>query len=185
MSRMPNSRARSFEQDHFDLLPFINILMCILGLLLLIALSFAGLTLREAPEVWSPCTGESASSESQIPCTRGGFRRMPVLVEWDGKLILIHMPHGLTCTVPPKLQRTGVNCPAELDALPYAELLRYFEARARTHYALIAVRPSGFDDFDSFADMFRSRKIGIGFEPIEQQRKIRLDLRSFKLDSGE
>ncbi len=43
------------DSDHFDLLPFISILMCVLGCLLLVTISMASLTMGlDAGEAWLP-----------------------------------------------------------------------------------------------------------------------------------
>jgi hypothetical protein len=43
-----------------------------------------------------------------------------------------------------------------------------------THYALLAVRPSGFDNFNVFANEFRNNDITVGSEPIAQHKPVRL-----------
>ena len=68
------ARKIETQSEHFDLLPFINILMCTLGCLLLIALSVAGLSLSAAPEVWAPSGATSERSE-------------PILMIWDGSTL--------------------------------------------------------------------------------------------------
>ena len=59
--------------------------------------------------------------------------------------------------------------PNELDPL-----IEYLEARRGTHYALFAVRPSGFATFRRFASRFEDRSIDTGSEPIEQVKSVRL-----------
>lgn len=44
----------------------------------------------------------------------------------------------------------------------------------KTHYALFAVRPTGFKTFHAMADEFRSRGIDVGYEPIRQERPVHL-----------
>lgn len=78
-------QGEDFSRDHFDLLPFINILMCTLGCLLLVTLSIAALSL-------GPSAGEGwiASQRDSTPATR----KQPVLIEWDGTAVSAHLPAG-------------------------------------------------------------------------------------------
>ncbi|HXQ69123.1 MAG TPA: hypothetical protein VN844_01485 [Pyrinomonadaceae bacterium] len=47
-------------------------------------------------------------------------------------------------------------------------------AKRQTHYVLFAVRPSGFKDFQLLADEFRQKKVDVGYEPISQDKPVRL-----------
>ena len=53
-------------------------------------------------------------------------------------------------------------------------LLDFLDAHRQTHYALIAVRPSGFKNFHRFAARFEARKIQMTSEPVEEGRGLRL-----------
>jgi hypothetical protein len=157
-------QRRSASDDHFDLLPFINILMCTLGCLLLIALSIASLSLAEAPEAWVQ--------------TGPGNGRTPVLLVWDGKALVGTFDSTPKC-VPFTADGTpdAAACPANVPASPFGALQRYFLSVAAKQYALIAVRPSGFASFYGLKRAFTDAKITIGYEPIGQTKNVRLDVK--------
>jgi hypothetical protein len=47
-------------------------------------------------------------------------------------------------------------------------------SKRKTHYVLFAVRPSGFKNFQLLADQFREKKVDVGYEPIPQDKNVRL-----------
>ena len=137
--------SQSAEQDHFDLLPFIAIMMCLLGTLLLVTMSMAAINVGAgAGEGWV----FSPDADSKTP----------VLIEWDGNLATWHAETGLQ----------------QLHPNALAGLMAWLETHRNTHYALFAVRPSGFGNFRKFAAKFESRNFQIGFEPIEQGKPVRI-----------
>jgi hypothetical protein len=164
----------SQNQDHFDLLPFINILMCTLGCLLLVALSMAALSLGSAGEEW----GFLASGDAK------GRSKAAVLVEWDGALLIAHLDRDTVCAVlPPPATAApaatppatpAATCPANTRKIELAALMQYFTDRRGTNYALIAVRPSGFAKFADLQTAFADNKIEIGYEPIAQNKPVNL-----------
>jgi hypothetical protein len=54
------------------------------------------------------------------------------------------------------------------------------KSKKKEVYALFAIRPSGFENFQSFLHEFRGRKISVGFEPIEQNKTVKLMDRKVK-----
>jgi len=148
-------RNENIDKDHFDLLPFIAILMCMLGTLLLVTISVAALSMGPGlGEGWIPVREGTETSKT------------PVLIEWDGTVTTFH--------------RDGKKIPLRLTAITeqnnpeFDRLLEELVQNRETHYALFAVRPSGFDSFNEFANAFKSRDISIGYEPIKQERSVRL-----------
>lgn len=153
--------TRVQQSEHFDLLPFINILMCTLGCLLLVALSMASLSLGSAPEEWRPETG--------------GGGKIPVLLIWDGETLLWKSGKRDICL---GIQTNGSfvppACPAGSMSRDLNELRTYFQAQRDTHYALIAIRPSGFANFSDVKKLFADQQVAIGYEPIAQNKQVRL-----------
>jgi hypothetical protein len=60
------------------------------------------------------------------------------------------------------------------DRDDWQKMLEELKSRKDTHYALFAVRPSGFANFNELANRFRARKIVVGYEPIAKDRPVRL-----------
>lgn len=143
------------SSEHFDVLPFIGLLMCVLGVLLFVTLSVAALALGpNAKEGWLPLDGQDRN-------------KTPILLEWDGKSAVIHNGN--------QLKSIGVFVDSSDKRTP--ELLNFLAemtAKRKTHYVLFAVRPSGFKNFQLLADEFRDKKVDVGYEPIPQDKNVRL-----------
>lgn len=164
-------RHEDQSKDHFDLLPFIAILMCVLGCLLLVTMGVAALSIGPGVgEGWIPTRDPKTESKK------------PILIEWDGTTATIHRDGR---RVQAKWSKpSGVLLSDgewyELKQEPGSEspeLRRFLDElknQRATHYALFAVRPSGFASFNRFADEFRRFKIDVGYEPIKQEKAVRL-----------
>jgi hypothetical protein len=166
--------SASKATDHFDLLPFIAILMCTLGTLLLVTLSMAAVNLGPgAGETWIPTPDASRPT------------KIPVLFQWDGNTLVvdrenvrtqIKIPLELYIQTPDGSQEEKA-AKEQVDA-GFAQLesdvLEDLERQRETHYALFAIRPSGFNSFGGFRNRFQKRNISIGTEPIEQGKPVKM-----------
>jgi hypothetical protein len=178
-------------RDHFDLLPYIAILMCMLGCLLLVTMSMAALNMGPgAGEGWTPGEGTNppprqAGDGLVTAWETQHTNKTPILVEWDGVTMLIHRDRErqrIVLADPvvstdkntffPK-PRGKIRRPGDAE---YAKFIDEMAARRETTYALFAIRPSGFDGFWSLRADFESRDIPIGYEPINQDKPVRLVL---------
>lgn len=159
-------------KDHFDLLPFIAILMCVLACLLLVTMSIAALSIGPAVgEGWVPSNQTDTDS------------KLPVLIEWDGSTAVFHRDGDKVSvkwsptTNPIKIggqrfELPGSNVDSSLKE--FAEILGELSRKKETHYALFAIRPSGFETFGRLVYEFRRRGISVGYEPIDQEKQVRL-----------
>jgi len=167
--------SRKSSADHFDLLPFIAILMCTLGTLLLVTLSMAAVNLGVgAGETWIP-------SEDSTRTTK-----IPVLFEWDGNTLVVDLEKGrVKIDIPfeqyiqaPDNSAEEKAAKAKVDegiAKLNADVLADLARNNTTHYALIAIRPSGFHSFGGeLRALFEDRDISIGTEPIAQGKPVKL-----------
>jgi len=154
----------SLQDDHLDLLPFINILMCVLGCLLLIAFSISGLSLAEAPEILAPTAGASGKT--------------PVLMIWDGATLSTELDGVVRCAVWPEEKTSDGNipttCPATAKTEDLDQILGYFRSHSDQKYPFIAVRPSGFVNLTAVIRRFEKERISIGYEPVAQNKRIEL-----------
>jgi len=161
--------------------------MCVLGCLLLVTMSMAaisvGVDAGKRGEGWT------------VVGRADGHKKTPILIEWDGSAAVIHH-NGKKVTVKwskpsgflvrgsilgGSKRSDGDDEPLWISAgdtpasdKEFHKQLKELEGLRATHYALFAVRPSGFKTFQRFADEFRGRKIDVGFEPIRQDRPVRL-----------
>lgn len=141
-------KAGSIDAEHFDLLPLITMLVCTLGCLLLVTMGTAALGLGpDVDEGWAP---EQEKHEDNS--------KVPILIEWDGETLVVHL--GKVATT--------------LDLNEHGDaFLGRFEGHSDAYYAFFAVRPSGFDTFNSLAQVFREREIEVGYEPLNQDRAVK------------
>jgi hypothetical protein len=159
------------SSDHFDLLPFIAILMSFLGALLLITISMTTLMLGPgAGEGWLPAKDTLKIS------------KIPILIEWDGTTAVIHKNdkkiYASWNVSTLKLVLKGGNYCYLSDTLDLDpnlwDVIAELKKDSDHKYALFAVRPSGFSNFLNFSDEFKNRDIDIGKEPIEQDKSVRI-----------
>ena len=69
-------RRRETSRAGFDLFPFLSILACVLGCLLLVVMAVVALSLGPAAaEIWE---------------IEGYQRKTPVILEWDGASVVLH-----------------------------------------------------------------------------------------------
>jgi hypothetical protein len=147
--------SRNLSSEHFDMLPFIGLLMCVLGVLLFVTLSVAALAL--GPNV----------KEGWLPIDTQDRTKVPILLEWDGNSAVIHSGNQL------KSIETFLG-PDDKNTPELSSFLAEMSSKRKTHYVLFAVRPSGFKNFQLLADKFREKKVDLGYEPIPQEKKVRL-----------
>jgi hypothetical protein len=156
-------RGSHLGQEHFELLPFINILMCTLGCLLLIALSMASLSLSSAGETWNPTSGN------------GGPPKQAVLLVWDGGTVIAQIDQNRICAAWPSEDGADAEaCPHDTRRGTFDQVMDYLRDHREDHYALIAVRPSGFAKFVFLRRKLTEENIDIGYEPIDQKKDVRL-----------
>jgi hypothetical protein len=161
----------SKSSDHFDLLPFIAILMCLLGTLLLITMGMTAINLGPgAQEGWTVQSDTINKSKT------------PILIEWDGDSAVIHKnTRKVVAKWSSSTQEVFVKNGKSVqfsDSLNLdSALWNVIVELKRDHnfkFALFAVRPSGFKTFTLFAEEFRNRNITIAKEPIEQDKNVQM-----------
>lgn len=135
----------------FDLFPFLSILACVLGCLLLVVMVTVALSV-----------GPGAAQIIEI---EGTSDKTPVVIEWDGTSVVLH-PEKLRVSAAAALAKDGRN-----DS-PFGKLLDRLVAKKKESYVFVLVRPSGFDNFDAIRAAVVRRELDIGYEPVEQHRVI-------------
>ena len=135
-----------------DLMPFMAILMCFLGALVIIAVTVVMLSVLYPQEVWRlGLAGEKP--------------RTPIVVEWDGVNITIH-PERVQVPVAIALDEDGKN------ASPFGRLLEEIIAQRDEKFLFIIVRPTGFSTFKPFLDLLNEHDINVGYQPMLPDQRI-------------
>jgi hypothetical protein len=165
------SRKRNTQTDHFDLLPFVAILMSTLGCLLFITLSIASVNLT-VPTVGLAPTGES---------------KTPVLIDWRKGISTVSRKGAAASVIPwsdaqwSVLENTNASnagkadLPSKLNAA-----LQEISSDPKHTYALFAVRPSGFAAFSAMHAICQQRNIDVGYYPVGEKDKVKLEQASIK-----
>lgn len=136
----------------FELFPFLGILACTLGCLLLVVVSMVALSV-----------GPGAAENWYV---EGKGKKSPRIVEWDGMMVTIH-PSKTKVSASAAMASNGRN------SSPFGKLLAEVKADGKRQYIFILVRPSGFSNFGEFRKMiFNDWGIDIGYEPVDQARPI-------------
>jgi hypothetical protein len=143
---------REVTRIGFDLFPFLSILSCVLGSLLLVVMAVVALCVGVTPEIWE---------------IEGYQSKRPAVLEWDGASVVLH-PGRVRVAAGAALQNQGVN------NSPFGLLLREVEADKGRRYVFVAVRPSGFASFSSLRTAVIKRGIDIGSAPLDQYRPFEL-----------
>ena len=129
--------------------------MCVLGVLLFVTLSVAALAI--GPNV----------KEGWLPIDAQQRKKIPILLEWDGQSAVIHAEDQS------KLVQSFLDSDDKITP-ELSTFLTEMVTKRKTHYILFAVRPSGFKNFQLVADQFRQKKVDVGYEPIPQDKDVRL-----------
>ena len=154
--------------DHFDLLPFIALMMIVLATLLFITIAMTSINVGAgAAEGWVPSA------------TPDGNTKIPILVEWNGERLTIQRRAGHERITLGEESRRWWNSDLDFKSVELRSFLAEMIGNKETHYILFAVRPSGFGNFQTLASEFRNKGVSVGYEPVEQGRVVRL-----KLDEG-
>lgn len=163
---MISERAlKASDVGHFDLLPFIALMMIVLATLLFINMTLAAINIGAgAAEGWIPTI---------VP---GEEHKEPVLVEWDGETVIIQTAKQPRQIHIGKQLQQWWNSDWTFKNQELGEFLEQMSRTAKTRYVLFAVRPSGFENFQTLAAEFRNKGVSVGYEPVEQDKRIRLKL---------
>lgn len=161
--------------DHFDLLPFISILMCTLGALLLITFSVGAINLLNPRIGIVPIISTNTNA------------RVPVAIEWDGAVALLHRgqerdPIRIGVSYEDGEVKVEEN---DTDGPAFKTLVDDLVTRSNTTYALFIVRPSGFESFPLVNLLFSSRGIQTGYEPFEEDQTVEILTNKLAIEDGE
>jgi hypothetical protein len=136
-----------------ELFPFLAVLACMIGTLILIIIA-----------VTSGVLGDKRSITLVARDDHGrNVTLRPHYVEVRGDGVVIH----------PDMEFVAADQVDE-GGTALRRLLRRVQERKATEYVIVAVRPDGFELFDEVRDQVEGRGIQIGYEPVDADWKLRI-----------
>ncbi len=142
-------RRRTFSRQNTDveLFPFLSILACTIGTLILLIIVLTSQALdKQEVRIVARNEGENGTNESKNPryieCRKDG--------------VILH-PSKIFV---PQEELQSPNSPLQ-------DLLTLVKINKDTEYLIIAVRPNGIDVFNQVRTMVQGAEIDIGYEPLD------------------
>lgn len=136
-----------------ELFPFLSVLACVIGtLVLLVILVTSGILGSKRSITLVGTSGPGHNSTLR-----------PHYVEVTGGGIILHPGKELVPTSEIGRGNTAL-----------ARLLREVAAKRDREYIIVALRPSGYPYFDRVRDQVEGKGIEIGYEPIDEDWKLRI-----------
>ena len=146
---------RSSKKSHPepDLFPFLSILACTIGTLILLIIIMTLQSLGKGRSVSIVARAETGQNQ----------QKQPRYVECQAGGIIIH-PQG---TFVPS---TSLGSPQS----PLETLLQQLARRKDREYLIVVVRPQGIEVFKQLRALVENRGIDLGYEPLEEGWRLNL-----------
>jgi hypothetical protein len=144
---------RGSHRTQPELFPFLSVLACIIGTLILLVITVSSSALGSRRSV-------TLTARDQVGQNKG---LTPHYVEVKADGVVLH----------PTLEFVPKQDLKKADA-PLRRLLQRVAANAGKEYIIVAVRPDGFSLFDTVRSEVEGRRIRIGYEPVPAEWKLRI-----------
>lgn len=142
------------NKTEVELFPFLSVLACTIGSLILLIIVVSTQTLDSNPEVTIIAKTESGKNQGKQPryieCTKDG------LVIYPSKTFI------------PKQ-----NIQKENPQL--SKFISEVKKNSNKEYVIMAIRPQGIEVFQEIRDLLENEKIDIGYEPIEEGWTLKIE----------
>ncbi|WP_017293867.1 hypothetical protein [Geminocystis herdmanii] len=140
-------RRSKSNKVELELFPFLSVLACTIGSLILLIIVVSTETLNDNPEV------------TIIAKSEGGFnqKKQPRYIECKEDGIVIYPSQEF-------VSKNEMNKPNS----KLAKFIKEIKQNKDKEYIIVAVRPSGIEVFDTLRDIIMKEEIDIGYEPIEE-----------------
>jgi hypothetical protein len=146
-------RTVSRKFIEIELFPFLSVLACTIGTLILLIIVASTQILSSQPEVTIVARNEDGQNEAKTP----------FYIECRENGIVIH-PGEVFVPQPAIAQPNSA----------LGQLLNRVSARRDREYLIVAVRPDGLEVFREVRDLIEQRDIDIGYEPIDKGWQLKL-----------
>ncbi|MGB5595518.1 MAG: hypothetical protein WBM62_15990 [Crocosphaera sp.] len=150
-------RRRSFPKKSLEveLFPFLSILACTIGTLILLIIVLTTQLLRNEREI-TIIAKQETTGENQ--------GKIPKYIECREDGVLLHPSQVFVS----KSQLNNYRSPLN-------KLIRDVQRNKDKQYLIVVLRPQGIDVFQEVRDMVEKQGIDIGYEPIDQDWKLKIE----------
>jgi hypothetical protein len=146
-------KLRASRRAQTELFPFLSVLACIIGTLILLVITVSSTVLGTRRSVTLSAREQVGENKALVPHY--------IEVRADG--VVLH----------PTLEFVRTRDLKKPDRA-LRRLLRQVAANASSEYIIVAVRPDGFGLFDTVRSEVEGRRIRIGYEPVPAEWKLRI-----------
>jgi hypothetical protein len=149
-------RSYSRQFIEVELFPFLSILACTIGSLILIIIVLTTQLYTSQKEVTIVARADKETGKNRgkspryIECRNNG-----IIIHPDGKLVPIKN--------------------LENQNSPLKTLLNEVKEKRDREYLIVAVRPDGIEVFKKVRDLIETQGIDIGYEPIDKDWKLKVE----------
>jgi biopolymer transport protein ExbD len=137
-----------------ELFPFLSVLACTIGVLILLIIVLMAQTFTNQRQVTIIAKTENGQNQN----------KQPRYIECRSDGIIIHPGEEF-------VSLTALN----LSYSPLQTLLEEVKTNRDTQYLIVAIRPDGIEVFDKVRALIESEGIDIGYEPIDEGWTLKIE----------
>lgn len=140
-------KRKSHQKTELELFPFLSVLACTIGSLILLIIVVSTQTLNSNPEVKIIAQSEDGVNQ----------KKQPRYIESKEDGVILY----------PNKEFVPIN-QLENSNSALMKLIREVARNKDQEYIIIAIRPKGIRVFEKVRNLLEKEKIDIGYEPIEE-----------------
>jgi len=158
------------ENLKISLFPMIDFLVCTLGILIFILTTITIISLG---------IGKSITIIPEVNFKSNTIHKTPTYFEWNGYELILHpikykISFGINIQNIETYWKTYAYIDKKIKSTPFEAELNRILANIKRRYIIVLIRPSGFNNFIKIRGYIESKGIDIGYEPIEQDVRLRV-----------
>lgn len=146
-------RKTKSPKIELELFPFLSVLACTIGSLILLIIVISTETLNSNPEVTIIAKTEQGVNQ----------KKQPRYIESKKEGIVLYPSQEL-------IPRNQLNKSQKL-----ADFLQEIKRNKDKEYVIVAIRPTGIETFEEVREIIEKEEIDIGYEPIDENWILKFD----------
>lgn len=151
---MTRRRSLSRTPLELDLFPFLSILACTIGTLVLLIIVISIQTFNSQKEIKILAKTEEGVNQTKTPR----------YIECRGDGIIIYPSQSFVAIADIESRNSPLN-----------QLLAEVRKNRASEYLIVAVRPDGIAVFQTIRSLIEEQEIDIGYEPIEENWQLKIE----------